>query len=193
MGAIYMVLTFSIMVPMVLLTDAIINYLSAELQTNDSDIQAGIRARFVSSLLTDSCPQALNHGIEEVIVGDATRTVDGFAEGKVRYFIFNVQPDLPDQRGSAYVLRGLTDQKKQPKLSLDDMLPIPKSDAKTDCSSSSYKSPVFTRYAVCPVPERRMLSGTSADWRWKWLDDGEEPSTSRDYLHCPDGLLLTRK
>ena len=188
MGAIYMVLTFSIMVPMVLLTDAIINYLSPQLQTNDSDIQAGISARFLSSLLTDSCAQALSRGIEEVIVGDATRTVNGFAKGEVRYFIFNVQPDLPDQRGSAYLLRGLTDQEEQSDLSLDNMLPI----AKTDCSSS-YKLPVFTRYAVCPVPERRMLSRTSADWRWKWLDDGEEPSTSRDYLHCPDGLLLTRK
>lgn len=188
MGPIYMVLTFSIMVPMVLLTDAIINYLSAELQTNDSDIQAGISARFASSLLTDSCTQALNRGIEEVTVGDAMRDARSFADGKIRYFIFNVQPDLPDQRGSAYVLRGLTDQKKQSDLSLDNMLPI----AKADCPGS-YKLPVFTRYAVCPVPERRMLSRTSADWRWQWLDDPEELSTSRDYLYCPDGLLLTRK
>ena len=64
MGAIYMVLTFSIMVPMALLTDAIINYLSAELQTNDADIQSGIQASLVKGLLEESCQKALDRGIE---------------------------------------------------------------------------------------------------------------------------------
>ena len=185
MGAIYMVLTFSIMVPMALLTDAIISYLSAELQTNDADIQSGIQTSLVEGLLEQSCEESIDRGIEEVMVGDAKRSEAAFDQGKVRYFILNLQPDRSEQEGPAYVLRGFT---KGSALSLNNMLP----ESGGDCTAA-YQIPAFTRYDVCRVEQRRMLSRTSADWRWQWLADGETPNTSRDYLFCPEGLLLTRK
>ena len=189
MGAIYMVLTFSIMVPMALLTDAIINYLSAELQSNDADLQVGVQAALVQSLLNDSCQDLVDRGIEieEVLVGDAKRDAEGFDGGKIRYFILSVQPDQSEQTGVAYVLRGLTNQDEQPNLSVINMLPSPGE------ACTNYQAPIFSRYDVCPVPERNMLNRTSASWRWQWLEDGELPSTTRDYLYCPDGLLLTSK
>ena len=188
MGAIYMVLTFSIMVPMALLTDAIINYLSAELQTNDADIQSGIQASLVKGLLEESCQKALERGIEEVMVGDAKRSEEVFGQGKVRYFILNIQPYRSGLEGPAYVLRGLTNQVEQPALSLSNVLPLSGGDCPSD-----YQAPAFMSYDVCRVDQRRMLSRRSADWRWQWLADGETPNTNRDYLYCPKGLLLTRK
>ena len=188
MGAIYMVLTFTIMVPMALLTDAIINYLSAELQTNDADIQSGIQASLVKGLLEDGCVEAVDRGIEEVMLGDAKRAEKVFDEGKVRYFFLNIQPGRGDLEGPAYVLRGFTDKDDQSSLSLSNILPL-----SGDECTSDYKTPVFTRYDVCRVNQRSFLSRTSADWRWRWLDDGETLNTSRDYLYCPKGLLLTRK
>jgi len=185
MGSIYMVLTFSIMVPMALLTGAIIDYLSAELQTNDYDIQAGIQASLVKSLLEESCEDVLIRGnIEEVMAGDANRSEAGFQNGKTRYFILNIQPVRGDE-SPAYVLRGFT---KGSGLSLVNMLPEP-----GDACNGEYQIPRFTRYDVCRVDRRMMLSRVNADWTWEWLADGAKPNTRREYLFCPDGLLLTRR
>ena len=205
MGAIYMVLTFSIMVPMALLTDAIINYLSAELQSSDADLQAGVQTALVHSLLSKSCNDLVKEPrfIEEVLEGGAEPAQQDF-EGqdprgddkdvRVRYFISELQPDRPESEQPAYVMRGFTDDK----VAFTDLIPPPdnvgKSPPKRPCDSS-YKPPVFTRYEICPVKTKSMVNVDSKDWSWEWLEDTEEfdPDPKRDHVYCPDGLLLTSK
>ena len=197
MGAIYMVLTFSIMVPMALLTDAIINYLSAELQSNDADLQSGVQASLVQSLLSKSCNDLVKEPrfIEEVLEGGAEPVEEDFASDKVmvRYFIFGLQPGRPQDEQPAYVMRGVT----KDSVSFADLIPPPRDDLKgpkRECDVS-YEPPVLTRYDICPVKIKSMVNVDSRDWSWEWLDDSEEfePNSKRNHVYCPDGLLLTSK
>ena len=190
MGAIYMVLTFMVMVPMSLLTSAIINSLSNELQMNDIDIQSGIQYSLVQGLFDEESCVDVDPAIEEVMVGDAMRDESLFNGGRVRYFILNMQPDRDNQEGAAYVLRGFTDTNQQasPALSLSSMLPM----SREDCTSE-YRPPVFSSYDVCRVDRRSMLSLSSPDWSWQWLAEGDRLDTRSDYIYCANGLLITSK
>lgn len=179
------------MVPMALLTEAIISYLSSELQTSDQDVRQGILAAHAQKLLdpATSCEQLRRAGIEELLVGDIdpiSKNEVIFQKSGARYFLIGVQPGDKEGFQPANLLRGESDNTS---LNLSNML------SADSCapSNAKYKPPVFSSYSSCPVEAAGMLSRTSAEWRWKWIDDPVEINTKRDYIYCDYGLLLERK
>ena len=211
MGAIYMVLTFSIMVPMALLTDAIINYLSAELRTNDADIQTGIQSVLTHRLLDPvKCDDEIISGRvgrvlnsdKEDFNEDNLRGMDARDfEDKIRennpdgksvlplYFILRHAPPGSDPSGvppSASLLRVYGDD-------YDDVRPSDSSPTTpAEIIDCKLLATFLDGYDVCPVKDLTMLDGASSKWKWEWIAN-PRPDPNKDQIICDAGLVITSR
>jgi hypothetical protein len=159
MGALYMVLTLAVMVPMAFLTEAVISHLPSELQSSDVEIQNGaIRRAWLDpngayhkalldnqlegcNALTDTSLSGNQFEVREVLEGEQTQVSSQLLPAE-RFYVLKRKDSVI--KPEAYVVKVLEGDQSV-SLKPDSMLPWPQ--ASNRCSGTigaaagGYKAP----------------------------------------------------
>ena len=198
MGALYMVLTLAVMVPMAFLTEAVISHLSSELQTSDVEIQNGVIGRawrdpggvYYKALLsselkncnaiTDTSSNANAFEVREVLEGEQTQASSQALPARRFYVMKRKDADV---KPAAYMIKVDGASGKQ-----EEMLPWPLASNRCptpvgESAPVSYRAPQEpTAISFCAVSDADDVLVTSVNqrrnsmWKWRWSESQQGPS-----------------
>jgi hypothetical protein len=203
MGALYMVLTLAVMVPMAFLTEAVISHLSSELQTSDVEIQGGAiqrawldpngayhkalldKALLVANpegcnAITDDSSAANEFEVREVLEGEQAQVASQPLPQR-RFYVLKRKD--AEASPAAYVIKveGVSGNQ-------EEMLPWPQatnrcSGASGVGSSAGYKAPEEpAQVSFCAVSNADDVLVSSVNqrrnsaWKWRWSESREGPA-----------------
>jgi hypothetical protein len=198
MGALYMVLTLAVMVPMAFLTEAVISHLSSELQTSDVEIQGGVIQRAwidpngayhkallaarseICNAITDNSSTANEFEVREVLEGEQAQVASQPLPQRRFYVLKHKDAEASP---AAYVIKveGVSGNQ-------EEMLPWPQ--ASNRCSGASgagssvvYKAPEEpAQISFCAVSNADDVLVSSVNqrrnsaWKWRWSESREGPA-----------------
>jgi hypothetical protein len=198
MGALYMVLTLAVMVPMAFLTEAVISHLSSELQTSDMEIQDGVIGRAWSdpsgvyykallsnnlkncNAITDTSSQGNAFEVREVLEGEQTQVASQPLPAR-RFYVMKRKDS--GVKPAAYVIKVEGASGKQ-----DEMLPWPQVSGRCpvpvgESAPASYRAPQQpAAISFCAVVNADDVLVTSVNqrrnslWKWRWSESQVGPA-----------------